>query len=365
MNFLIASSGFREGANYYENVLAVWLVSQGHQVSVVRGASPDWLGLESGEGRPQGYTVYSIQSHWRIKDTYFTTFRFDDLLHKIMPEVAILLAPGSGIPFFLMKRLPKTCKVVAAMSDFDANTKPSRPWVRWLLKDRWYKKIFARADVITASSPDGDKVVRRIANGKHRSKYWFGGLVYDPADFYPATAWPAGPLRFATVTRVVPSKPFAHWLPAVFEFLKKHPEAHYILAGFDDSPFSRDIREFVRASPVANQIECRDAVSAAGMREIFHSVHFALWFTAAISVQQSMGCGLPVLLPNQSALSHLVDPGRNGLIWKEVGDIPGMLEQMLATPWDPAVVLRLNQKCSAAVVFPLLLEQIRVTQSEC
>ncbi len=363
MNFLIASSGFREGANYYENVLAVWLVGQGHQVSVVRGASPEWPGLEGGEVRPLGYTVYSIQRHWRIKDTYFTVTNFAKLLAATRPEVAVLAAPGSGLPYFLMKRLAPSCKVVAMMPDFDANATPTRPWVRWLLKDRWYKNIFARADVITASSPDGDKLVRRIANGKYRHKYWFGGLVYDPADFYPAPAWPTGPIRFATVTRVVPSKPFDRWLPAVFDFLQKHPEAHYILAGFDNAPFSKEIRELVQNSPVAHQIECRDAVSAAGMREIFHSVHFALWFTAAISVQQSMGCGLPVLLPNQSSLSHLVEPGRNGLIWKEISEVPALLEQMLAMPWDPAIVLSLNQRSSAAVVFSLLLEQIQATQS--
>ena len=358
MNFLIASSGFREGANYYENVLAVWLVGQGHQVSVVRGASPEWPGLEAGEARPLGYTVYSIQRHWRIKDTYITATNFAKLLDATRPEVAFLTAPGSGMPYFLMKRLPPACKVVAMMPDFDANATPTRPWVKWLLKDRWYANIFARANVITASSPDGKGLVRRIANGRYMDKYWFGGLVYDPLDFYPGPTLPPCPIRFSTITRVVPSKPFERWLPPVFEFLEKHPDAHYTLAGFDGGAYSQKIRSLVNNSKVARQIECRDAVSAVGMREIFQASHFALWFTAAISVQQSMGCGLPVLLPNQSSLSHLVEVGRNGLIWRELGELAFLLDRMTKINWDSSEVLRLNRRSCADVVFPELLAQI-------
>ena len=48
------------------------------------------------------------------------------------------------------------------------------------------------------------------------------------------------------------------------------------------------------------------------MRELFSACDLGFWPQAAITIQQAMGTGLPVVLRNRPSVGHLVASGRNG-----------------------------------------------------
>jgi hypothetical protein len=82
--------------------------------------------------------------------------------------------------------------------------------------------------------------------------------------------------------------------------------------------------------------------SLAEMNALFNEADLAVWYLAAISIQQSMLTGIPVLLPADEALNHLVRDGVNGFYYNSPDHLEAKLTEAAARTWDRAEIARVN-----------------------
>lgn|GEM_PF-3490139 len=88
-------------------------------------------------------------------------------------------------------------------------------------------------------------------------------------------------------------------------------DARLLVVGDDDSQLSRSEIDRARAMPnMENRVTTVGFADSARLNAIFNASDVGVWPTMpAITIQQSMGTGLAVTLPNNDQVSHLLRPG--------------------------------------------------------
>ena len=85
--------------------------------------------------------------------------------------------------------------------------------------------------------------------------------------------------------------------------MKKNKDLIYIIGGFSDSNYSRTVKDKVLSSDVADQFILLNLLESSEMNALFNCADFGVWFGATSSIQQSMGTGLPTIIPK---IEHLI-----------------------------------------------------------
>lgn len=101
------------------------------------------------------------------------------------------------------------------------------------------------------------------------------------------------------------------WLVSAYASIAAdRPEVHLVLVGADSSTGSAQIDELARTSPYRDRMHVRPFTDAAGLNAVFNGADLGVWpRNPAITIQQAMGAGLPVLLPRNDLVGHLVKAG--------------------------------------------------------
>ena len=82
-------------------------------------------------------------------------------------------------------------------------------------------------------------------------------------------------------------------------------------------------------------IEIRDIYSGDNLRllpllsykklnDLYNASDYSIWFDASITIQESMGTGLKIIIPNSKRVNHLVDD-ENGYFFDDILDIPKLI----------------------------------------
>ena len=89
------------------------------------------------------------------------------------------------------------------------------------------------------------------------------------------------------------------WLIWAFSSIARHrTNVHLLLVGADSSTYSKQIGEMCRSSPFGQRMHVQPFTDAAGLNAAFNGADLGVWpRNPAITIQQSMGTGLPVVLP--------------------------------------------------------------------
>ncbi|MDO8108508.1 glycosyltransferase [Isoptericola sp. b441] len=89
------------------------------------------------------------------------------------------------------------------------------------------------------------------------------------------------------------------------------PSLKLLLTGIDDSEYSRDLVETVKATPgLAGRTQFTGFVDASELNRLFNASDIGVWpRMPAITIQQAMGTGLAVAVPSNDWVSHLLRPG--------------------------------------------------------
>ncbi|HWB05467.1 MAG TPA: glycosyltransferase [Verrucomicrobiales bacterium] len=365
---IVASATFDERSGYLEVVFARALGRLGCEVLVVAAHVHEDTPPEK---RP--YRIWRVEKFILMRETVVAPQGLDRLVKDFKPDAAFLLAPIHGLSYALLRHLPAACKVIPVFADLTVSDTRRRgrwllgprgiPIVKWLIKDRWYRNLMSRADLIYPITNETERILAEIDPENVRKKSWKCGLAVDSSDFgfNPAMREPtSGWKELVTVTTLRPAKAVEDWIQPVFAWLRQNPGWRYTLAGLPPGSKGDAIRPLIEAPDLGDRYRIMGLLKAPEINHLYNNSDLAIWYLATIGIQQSMKTGLPVLLPSNGALEHLVEEGVNGLYYRDLTEVPRKLDQAAAIPWDRERIAQGNAKLCAEDVVSSILGRVDI-----
>lgn len=351
---IVCSNSFNERCNYHEVVCARALAQLGFEVMVV---AADY----TASGAVQPWKVAQIRCLFRVRDTTFAPRGLAEITADFRPDAAFLCGPNHGLSYSLHRYLPAGCKIVPVFGDLREShygragrwgSIRGNPLMKRLVKDRWYRNLMRRSDLILAVTNETVRILREIDAPSWDSRGFMCGLSADPDVFFldPSRKKP-GLKTIVTATRIIPEKPVKEWIQPVLRFLRKNEGWRYLFAGLPPGPEGQAIKRELEDASVGDRFQVLPLLSLSEMNDLFNQADLAVWYLAAISIQQSMLTGVPVLLPYNESLNHLVTEGRDGFYYRSPEHLEERLAEAAARPWDREEIARGNARLSSERTF--------------
>ncbi len=103
------------------------------------------------------------------------------------------------------------------------------------------------------------------------------------------------------------------WVLGAYEdAARRRPELRLLIAGLDDSPPCREFKDMISRSEASDRITTLGFLGAEELNAVYNAADLAIWPRyPAITIQQAMGTGLPVILPRNDLVGHLVRAGEH------------------------------------------------------
>ncbi|MFB6258362.1 MAG: glycosyltransferase family 4 protein [Flavobacteriales bacterium] len=211
-------------------------------------------------------------------------------------------------------------------------------FVQRLLKDRQYQKAVRHCDSLWCYTPETQHILRSFIGKREekvlQEKLRLTSLGFDPECYYfdpeeregtrRAMGMETDGILFVTATRPVPSKKLEELIEAFEGLMEAHGKVHYLLVGASEDAYSARLEKRMASSSKKERLHMLPFQGREELRRSFNAADIGVWTAASISIQQGMGTGLPVLLPNAQALSHLIDQGKNGVYFEERALLEGL-----------------------------------------
>lgn len=135
-------------------------------------------------------------------------------------------------------------------------------------------------------------------------------------------------------------KRFDALVDAVAQLRSETHNIHLIFVGLDNGPASEELRARVRERGLSENSTLHDFVDATQLNALFNAADLGVWPSMpAITIQQSMGTGLRVLVPENSLVRHLVPKESVGSLFSIDDDLPQTLARCIATELRSAETL--------------------------
>jgi glycosyltransferase involved in cell wall biosynthesis len=254
---------------------------------------------------------------------------------EFAPMHVILVGPGKlfGLELFSSNR-PSWRRIAIIQDNSEANRArggaPLRRWSRTLvhrlIKQPTYRRVVRNADRIVLNVPETREIILPWLGPRERELLAWKSLDlrlgFDPERFFldleRRKEWrerhgiSEGDLLLATCTRATPAKRLEDMISSVSELRARGLAVRYVLAGLLEDSYGQWLRRHVseQAEPAAFLL--LPVLRHDEMRAVFSACDLGFWPQAAITIQQAMGTGLPVVLRNRPSVSHLVVSGKNG-----------------------------------------------------
>lgn len=250
------------------------------------------------------------------------------------PDHVVLVGPGKlfGLDLFRAPSAPWSRIALIQDNSDDGRSSGSfakralRAGVQRTIKQPAYRRVVRNADRIVLSVPETREIVSRSLGPSERKRLAETGvelpLGFDQERFYFdagarhrwRTEYGVGDdeVLLVTCTRATRSKRLELLVDATARLRARGLPVRYVLAGLLDDTYGHELRERVTQLDDPSGILLLPVLPQDEMRELFSACDFGFWPQAAITIQQAMGTGLPVVLPSKPSLGHLLVDGKNG-----------------------------------------------------
>jgi len=370
---LIITAFFEENFQYQEIQIADTLHSMKYDVTVLTTDRSYFLKDKhrrvTFSSKP--YPVIRLTDLIRITDTVFVYSGLRKTLSSLAFDTVLLIYPSHGLGYFALRHIQKEVKVISFFQEhtgISSYTKFKNKFIKFFIKNIWYREIFKRSFRIAAITPE--TIERFKNNAMFRSLIWgkigLLGLGFNPDMFYyndilrsnlrNTHGIPENGVVLITVTRILEYKPVWQWIQPIIEALSVSDSLYYILIGFTDSSYSIDLKAKIKEAKLNNRIILLDILNPEKINQYFCCADYGIWFIAAsISIQQSMGTGLPVILPANKIFEHLITPSENGFYYSSGPELKNLLISLSNEMFKREEVLAFNQKFSYRFMLKELL----------
>ncbi len=353
MKIAIVAAHFMPEIGYKEVIMANVLARQGHVISVITTTdSPSKSrkllagGYRLGKSiEADGMLVWRLPHRWIFGSMVFAeNAAILYAISEVQPDIVIVIGVGKMFPNQII--LPATDRRYGLITffgdhgdyfpdlDFRQNLVNLRVWlIKKLVKNRAVRRAIAASDLIVGYTPDTFGILNIITN-KALSKrllerYFQIPLGYDSKDYYydsesrKRTRDKLGitdeDVFLITVTRLTPSKQIELAIDAVSKLSDNHLIKYYIVGSLGDA-YSSKLQSLIQSYKLQDIVVILPFMHSKEKLEYYCASDIGIWATAAITIQEAMGTGLKILLPDKPSVAHLITNGLNGWIENSVED---------------------------------------------
>lgn len=217
----------------------------------------------------------------------------------------------------------------------------------YFVKRRYYRRTIEVSDATLMQTPDTmDYVLGRVARGRRReelqSRCALSFLGFDSTILYlDPEARDAERSRIglsphdvvcAYSCKITPVKKLDIWVSLMAKAMRRVESLKAMLIGVQSGhPESERIASLIRDTGLADRFICLPFAERGQLRSIYNAADFGIWYRQpSVSIQESMGTGLYMLLTNEPTVSHLLIEPMTGQYFKS-GDFDEALKLIVQT----------------------------------
>jgi glycosyltransferase involved in cell wall biosynthesis len=194
------------------------------------------------------------------------------------------------------------------------------------IKEPLYRKAVKYCHRLVMNIPETNDFFLRFLKGK--DKAFFEGkrqmltLGFDPDEYFFSEAdrkqkrlelgFQEEDIVMITSTRVNKRKNLEKNIKLISQLHTQGKKVRYVVVGFLGDDYESELKAFIQAQPNPDLFRCFPFLNAAEIKKLYSAGDIGIWLKAAISIQEAMGTGLPVILENKPSVNHLIKDGRNG-----------------------------------------------------
>ena len=115
-----------------------------------------------------------------------------------------------------------------------------------------------------------------------------------------------------TSTRINKRKNIEQIIELISKLNNKGKNVSYVIVGFLNDAYEKEVKSFIGKQPFPNKFKCFPFLNSKEIRKLYCASDIGIWLKAAISIQEAMGTGLPIILENKPSVNHLINEGTNG-----------------------------------------------------
>lgn len=337
---VVIAGHFMPEVGYFEVYLAKNLARLGYSVRVittdqVSPAKQVVVGNSYPTGSSKlesGLEVLRLKASWKAGSMILARGLKQATL-EFKPDVIFALGTGKLFPlsvFSLGNRIP-IYSFFGENSDYFSNstklTSFKNKFLKSTVKRLVYNKAFRSSEKIVAYTPETSEILlRTIAFPWNRecllSKVVESSLGFDSEQFYfqedarlnirEELGLNSSDILLVTSTRVTASKGLEQVVDIVTRFNKEGLSVYYVMIGFHNDQYGNRLKKYIAQSGFGHKFVCLPFSNHDKIRAYYSAADIGVWLRAAISIQEAMGTGLPVVLPRRNSVRHLLKSGVNG-----------------------------------------------------
>ncbi len=357
MRIAIVAGHFTPELGYQEVYLARAYARHGHHVRVISSTSVSLSARKIVNKRypagltvcpKDGFEILRLKTAFRFRSTVLATGLKAAIL-SFDPDLILLVGLRKlfGVSV-LSRRVYGRARAIGLFGDAgeyrDRRTLSTRLLAAlqdfgFLITKQWvYRKSVQECDKLVMNIPETEEIFLSILNENEKElflkKRVHLNLGFDSREFYfseDERFQMRASLRIApeeivlvTSTRVLPSKRIEEIVALVSSMHTKGIKLRCIIIGFLDDDYARELKHYIGQQSEAAAFHCFPFLPHHEIRRLFCAADIGLWMKAAISIQEAMGTGLPVILERKPSVSHLIQEGVNGWYFNR-GRLPEVL----------------------------------------
>jgi glycosyltransferase involved in cell wall biosynthesis len=253
------------------------------------------------------------------------------------PDVLIILGVAKIFPLPLLnKAFHKKIKMVSVYGDAKEylergtfkqklNTAFYELGYR-LIKEPLYRKAVNYCHRLVMNIPETNDFFLSFLKGNEKTlfeqKRQMLTLGFDPDEYFYSEAdrkQKRSELSFheddvvvITSTRVNKRKNLEKNIKLISELHAAGKKVRYVIIGFLGDDYERELKSFIQSQPNPDLFRCFPFLNSSEIKKLYSAADTGIWLKAAISIQEAMGTGLPVILENKPSVNHLIKEGING-----------------------------------------------------
>lgn len=258
------------------------------------------------------------------------------------PDLVVVIAVGKLFPYPILHDQEARCYKLVALfgdnSDF-ANLCPDRSVLETIksilltiiCKKMVYAKAIKSCDILYLYTPETEVILKSYLSKKLskviEKKQVPLTLGFDPNEFYFSATdryqirkklnISVDEVALITSTRVTERKNLERVIDIVSKLYAEGRKIRYIIVGFFADRYGHELKAHIDAQPHRAIFHCYPFLGHEEIRRLYCASDIGIWLKAAISIQEAMGTGLPVLLENKSVVKHLIQEGLNGWYFEQ------------------------------------------------
>jgi len=295
--------------------------------------------------KPHNYEILRLKPFFSLRSKVLAR-GLRKKIKKFNPDIILILAIAKLFPVSLLsskvKNMKPGMKIISFFGDaaeyIDRSSFGKKIFAVFhtigfcLIKKKYYQKALRICDHLVLNVPETETIFRGYLKKKadidlFNAKKINLNLGFDPEEFYfekkkrEEIRKELGILEdecvIITSTRVNKRKNLEAIIDIVSKVKEKGIKVRYIIIGFLGDTYERELKKYISRRRSPGIFHCYPFMDHMLLREFYCSGDIGIWTKAAISIQEAMGTGLPILLEDKPSVNHLVYEPINGWLFKK------------------------------------------------